>query len=93
MDTLLLKAQAYIAHDEKEEATKQGPRNPDFPRGSKYDDLPPRPGGEKRKDNRSREAGDQRGPSDHFTEYTLLNASHERVLEECKNNDFKNSSV
>ncbi|XP_058783212.1 uncharacterized protein LOC131657878 [Vicia villosa] len=89
MDALLFKAQAYIAYKEKKAASAQEPRDSGIPRSSRFDEPPPRRGGEKRKEDRSREAKDHKGAS----RYTPLNASRERKLAECKSIEFKDSGV
>ncbi|XP_058722610.1 uncharacterized protein LOC131594477 [Vicia villosa] len=93
MDALLLKAQAYIAYEEGEAAAKKSSRSHKATRSSSQDYSLPRRGNEKKKEDRPRDTKDQRGPGGHFTDYTSLNASRERILTECKSTKFKNSNV
>ncbi|XP_058733521.1 uncharacterized protein LOC131605145 [Vicia villosa] len=86
MDALLLKAQAYIAFEEGEAAVKKASRGNDTARSSSR-------GSEKRRDDRSRDAKEHRGPSGRFSDYTPLNAPCERILLECQNTEFKKSNV
>ncbi|XP_058775571.1 uncharacterized protein LOC131649834 [Vicia villosa] len=92
MDALLLKAQAYIAFEEGEAAVKKASRGNDAACSSSQDCSLPRRGHEKRKDDRSRDAKEHRGPSGRFNEYTPLIVSRERILSECKSTEFKNSN-
>ncbi|XP_058765924.1 uncharacterized protein LOC131639446 [Vicia villosa] len=93
MDALLLKAQAYIAYEEGKAAVKKGLRGNDATRSSSQDYYLSRRGNEKRIDDRPRDTKERRGPAGRFNDYTLLITSHERILTDCKNTEFKNSNV
>ncbi|XP_058733300.1 uncharacterized protein LOC131604903 [Vicia villosa] len=93
MDALLLKAQAYIAFEEGEVAVKKASRVNDTARSSSQDYSLSRRGHEKRKDDKPRDTKEHRGPTGHFSDYTPLNISRERILAECKSTEFKNSRV
>ena len=81
-------------YEEREAANRaQDPRTRGSNSNSRQEAPPPRRTGEKRKEDRPREVREQRGPSGHFTEYTPLTASRERILAECSNTYFKDGSV
>ncbi|XP_058741497.1 uncharacterized protein LOC131613876 [Vicia villosa] len=93
MNALLHKAQAFIAFEEGEAAAIKASRGNDAARSSNHDNSGSRRGHEKRKDDRSHDAKERRGPTGRFNDYTPLNASREKILAECKSTDFKNSNV
>ncbi|XP_058757460.1 uncharacterized protein LOC131630724 [Vicia villosa] len=93
INALLHKDQAFIAFEEGEAAAIKASRGNDAARSSNYENSGSRRGHEKRKDDRSHEAKERRGPAGRFNDYTPLNASREKILAECKSTDFKNSSI
>ncbi|XP_058733604.1 uncharacterized protein LOC131605242 [Vicia villosa] len=93
MNALLRKVQAFIAFEEGEAAAIKALRGNDVARSSNLDDSGLRRGHEKRKDDRSRDSKERRGPAGRFNDYTPLNASREKILAECKSTEFKNSSI
>ncbi|XP_058784380.1 uncharacterized protein LOC131659170 [Vicia villosa] len=93
MNALLRKAQAFIAFEEGEAAAIKASRGNDAVRSLNYENSGSRRGHEKRKDDRSHDAKERRGPAGRFNDYTPLNASREKILAECKSTDFKNSSI
>ncbi|XP_058745927.1 uncharacterized protein LOC131618783 [Vicia villosa] len=93
MNSLLHKAQALIAFEEGEAAAMKASRGNNAARSSNYENSCSRRGHEKRKDDRSHDAKERRGPAGRFNDYTPLNASREKILAECKSTDFKNSSI
>ncbi|XP_058726232.1 uncharacterized protein LOC131597555 [Vicia villosa] len=93
MNALLRKAQAFIAFEEGEAAAIKASRSSDAARNSSHDHSGLHRGHEKRREDRPHDAKERRGPADRFSDYTPLNASREKILAECKNNDFKNSNV
>ncbi|XP_058726190.1 uncharacterized protein LOC131597513 [Vicia villosa] len=93
MNALLRKAQAFIDFEEGEAAAIKASRGNDAARSSNYENSGSRRGHEKRRDDRSHDAKERRGPAGRFNDYTPVNASREKILAECKNTDFKNSSI
>ncbi|XP_058741638.1 uncharacterized protein LOC131614025 [Vicia villosa] len=93
MNALLRKAQAFIRYEEAEAATTRASRDNDAARSSNHEPSTSRRGHERRKDDRSLDIKERRGPSGRFNEYTPLNASRERILAECQNTDFKKSNI
>ncbi|CAI8591639.1 unnamed protein product [Vicia faba] len=93
-DALLEKARAYMDYKERETANRaRDPRNHGSSSSPRQDTAPPRRTGEKRRDDKPRDAREQRGPSGRFTEYTPLTTSRERILVECASTDFKDGGV
>ncbi|XP_058741460.1 uncharacterized protein LOC131613841 [Vicia villosa] len=86
-------AQAFIAFEEGEAAPMKASRGNDAARSSNYEHSGSRRGHEKRKDDRSLDTKERRGPSGRFNDYTPLNASRERILAERQNTDFKKSNI
>ncbi|XP_058759563.1 uncharacterized protein LOC131632862 [Vicia villosa] len=93
MNALLHKAQAFIAFEEGEVAAMKASRGNDAARSLNYENSGSRRGHEKRKDDRSHDAKERRGPAGRFNDYTPLNASREKILAECKSTKFKNSCI
>ncbi|XP_058734285.1 uncharacterized protein LOC131606015 [Vicia villosa] len=93
MNARLRKAQAFIAFEEGEAAAMKASRGNDAARSSNYEHSGSMRGHEKRKDDRSLDIKERRGPSGRFNDYTPLNASRERILAECQNTDFKKSNI
>ncbi|XP_058754185.1 uncharacterized protein LOC131627358 [Vicia villosa] len=93
MNALLRKAQAFIAFEEGEAAAIKASRGNDVARSSNLDNSGSRRGYEKRRDERSHDAKERRGPAGRFSDYTPLNASREKILAECKSTEFKNFTI
>ncbi|XP_058753839.1 uncharacterized protein LOC131627021 [Vicia villosa] len=93
MNALLHKAQAFIAFEEGEAAAIKASRGNDASRISNHDNSGSRRGHEKRRDDRSHDAKECRGPAGRFSDYNPLNSSREKILAECKSTEFKNSSI
>ncbi|XP_058776185.1 uncharacterized protein LOC131650496 [Vicia villosa] len=92
MNAILKRAQAFIAFEEGEAAAIKASRGNDA-RSSSQDYSISRRGHEKRKDDRSHDAKERRGPAGRFSNYPPLNASREKILAECKSTDFKKSNI
>src|SRR3954469_13042920 len=93
MNALLRKAQAFIAFEEGEAAAIKASRDNDAARSSNLNDSGSRRGHDKRKDDRSRDTKERRGPAGRFNDYTPLNASREKILADCQSTEFKKSSI
>ncbi|XP_058755191.1 uncharacterized protein LOC131628374 [Vicia villosa] len=92
LDKFFLKAQAYIQYEENEAA--HAVRNSSQEESSKngcQDDS--RRGRDKKKDDKGRDPKDYKAPAEKFREYTPLNASRERILNECVNAEFRTGKV
>ncbi|XP_058759628.1 uncharacterized protein LOC131632930 [Vicia villosa] len=92
MDEFFLKAQAYIQYEEKE-ATHAvcNSRQEETSKNGRQDDS--RQGTDKKKDDKGRDPKDYKAPAGKFREYTPLNASRERILNECANAEFQTGKV
>ncbi|XP_058776612.1 uncharacterized protein LOC131650929 [Vicia villosa] len=93
MNALLRRAQAFIAFEEGETTAIKASRGNDAARSSSQDYSVSRWGQEKRKDDRSHDVKERRGPAGRFSDYTPPNASREKILAECKSTDFKKSNI
>ena len=94
LDSLLLKAQAYIQYEEKEAANSaRESRNRESARPSKNDEPSTSRRGEKKREDRSRDPKDYKGSAGCFHDYTPLTTSRERILSECANSEFKQAGV
>ncbi|XP_058783321.1 uncharacterized protein LOC131657997 [Vicia villosa] len=84
LDEFFLKAQAYIQYEEKEAAhAVRNSRQEESNKNGRQDDS--RRGTYKKKDDKGRDPKDYKAPAGKFQEYTPLNASRERILNECAN--------
>ncbi|XP_058732729.1 uncharacterized protein LOC131604300 [Vicia villosa] len=87
LDEFFLKAQAYIQYEEKEAA--HAVRNSRQEETSKNGCR----GTDKKKDDKGWDPKDYKSPSGKFREYTSLNASRERILNECANAEFQTGKI
>src|SRR3954468_9839273 len=93
MNALLRKAKAFIDFEEGEAAAVKASRGSDAARSSNLEDPGSRRGQDKRRDDRSRDVKERRGPAGRFNDYTPLNASREKILNDCQNAEFKKSNI
>ncbi|XP_058725951.1 uncharacterized protein LOC131597261 [Vicia villosa] len=92
LDEFFLKAQAYIQYEEKEAAhTVRNSRQEETSKNGRQDDS--RRGTDKKKDDKGQDPKDYKAPAGKFREYTPLNASRERILNECANAEFQTGKV
>ena len=92
LDAFLLKAQAYIQYEEKEAANSaRDSRHQENARPPRHDDTARRT--DKKRDDRSRETREHKGPPGRFHDYTPLAVSREKILSECANTEFKTAGV
>ncbi|XP_058741220.1 uncharacterized protein LOC131613581 [Vicia villosa] len=92
LDEFFLKAQAYIQYEEKEAAhAVRNSRQEETSKNGLQDDS--RRGTDKKKDDKGRDPKDYKAPAGKFQEYTPLNASRERILNECANAEFQTGKV
>ncbi|XP_058741225.1 uncharacterized protein LOC131613585 [Vicia villosa] len=92
LDEFFLKAQAYIQYEEKEAAhAVRNSRQEETSKNGRQDDS--RRGTDKKKDDKGRDPKDYKAPAGKFQEYTPLNASRERILNECANAEFQTGKV
>ncbi|XP_058786210.1 uncharacterized protein LOC131660868 [Vicia villosa] len=92
LDKFFLKAQAYIQYEEKEAAhAVRNSKQEENSKSSQQDDS--RRGSNKKKEDKSRDPKDCKAPAGKFREYTPLNASRERILNECANDGFQTGKV
>ncbi|XP_058786680.1 uncharacterized protein LOC131661234 [Vicia villosa] len=89
LDAFFLKAHAYIQYEEKE--TSHAVRNSRQEESAKRTchEESSRRGNDKKKEYKSRDAKDYKGPAEKFREYNPLNASRERILTEFVNVEFQ----
>lgn len=93
LDAFFLKAQAYIQYEEKEVAhTARDSRQQEDAKYTKHEEESHR-GPEKRKEDKSHDARDYKGPPGKFHEYTQLNVFRERILTEYTNFEFQTTKV
>ncbi|XP_058774979.1 uncharacterized protein LOC131649235 [Vicia villosa] len=84
LDEFFLKAQAYIQYEEKEAAHAVcNSRQEENIKGARQDDSRRRT--DKKKEDNGRDPKDYKAPAGKFWEYIPLNASWERILNECAN--------
>ena len=94
LDSLLLKAQAYIQYEEKEAANSaRESRNRESVKPLKNDEPSTSRRGEKKREDKPRDPKDYKGPAGRFHDYTPLKNSIERILSECANSKFKQVGV
>ncbi|XP_058771905.1 uncharacterized protein LOC131645248 [Vicia villosa] len=92
LDEFFLKAQAYIQYEEKETAhAVRNSRHEESSKNACQDES--RRGTHKKKDDKTRDPKDYKAPAGKFREYTPLNASRERILNECPNPEFPTGNV
>ncbi|XP_058767233.1 uncharacterized protein LOC131640882 [Vicia villosa] len=92
LDEFFLKAQAYIQYEEKEAAhAARNSRQEENTKGARQDDS--RRGTDKKKEDKGQDPKDYKVPAGKFREYTPLNASWERILNECANAEFQTGKV
>ncbi|XP_058764885.1 uncharacterized protein LOC131638342 [Vicia villosa] len=92
LDEFFLKAQAYIQYEEKEVAhAVRNSRHEESCKNARQDES--RRGTDKKKDDKTRDPKDYKAPAGKFREYTPLNASRERILNECANAEFQTGKV
>ncbi|XP_058784255.1 uncharacterized protein LOC131659027 [Vicia villosa] len=92
LDEFFLKAQAYIQYEEKEAAhVVRNSRNKESGKNARQDES--RRGTDKKKEDKTRDPRDSKAPAGKFREYTPLNASRERILNECANAEFQTGKV
>ena len=91
LDSLLLKAQAYIQYKEKEAANiSRESRHQGSDKSSRSDEpLASRREGEKKREERSQDSKDYKGITGRFHDYNPLTTSRECILSECANSEFK----
>ncbi|XP_058756308.1 uncharacterized protein LOC131629545 [Vicia villosa] len=92
LEEFFLKAQAYIQYEEKEAAhAVRNSRQEESSKNGRQDDS--RRGTDKKKDDKGRDPKDYKALAGKFREYTPLNASRERILNECANAEFQTGKV
>ncbi|XP_058760613.1 uncharacterized protein LOC131633953 [Vicia villosa] len=92
LDEFFLKAQAYIQYEEKEAAhAVRNSRQEESSKNGRQDDS--RWGTDKKKDDKGRDPKDYKAPAGKFREYTPLNASRERILNECADAKFQTGKI
>ncbi|XP_058741468.1 uncharacterized protein LOC131613634 [Vicia villosa] len=92
LDKFFLKAQAYIQYEEKEAThAVRNSRHEESSKNARQDES--RRGTDKKKDDKSRDPKDYKTPAGKLREYTPLNASRERILNECANAEFQTGKV
>ncbi|XP_058786759.1 uncharacterized protein LOC131661292 [Vicia villosa] len=87
LDAFFLKAHMYIQYEEKEAA--HAVRNSTLEENTKG----ARRGSDKKKEDKGRDPKDYKGPARKFREYTPLNTSRERILNEWANIEFQTGNV
>src|SRR3954467_6898393 len=93
MNAILKRAQAFISFEEGEAAAVKASRGNPVARSSNQDlSVTPR-ADERKRDDRSRDMKDHRGPAGRFNDYTPLNTSREKILADCQNAEFKRSNI
>src|SRR3954469_11348628 len=93
MNAILKRAQAFISFEEGEAAAVKASRGNPVARSSNQDlSVTPR-ANERKRDDRSRDAKERRGPAGRFNDYTPLKVSREKILAECINAEFRNSNI
>ncbi|XP_058782841.1 uncharacterized protein LOC131657461 [Vicia villosa] len=92
LDEFFLKAQAYIQYEEKEVAhAVRNSRQEENTKGARQDDS--HRGTNKKKEDKGRDPKDYKASVGKFREYTPLNASRERILNERANAEFQMGKV
>ncbi|XP_058783996.1 uncharacterized protein LOC131658752 [Vicia villosa] len=92
LDEFFLKAQAYIQYEEKEAAhAVRNSRHKESNKNARQDES--HRGTDKKKDDKTRDPKDYKTPAGKFREYTPLNASSERILNECAIAEFQTGKV
>ena len=94
LDSLLLKAQAYIQYEEKEAANSaRESRHRESAKSSRNEEPSISCRGEKKREDKSRDSKDYKGSDVRFHDYTPLTTSRECILPECANSEFKQAGV
>lgn len=93
LDTFFLKVHSYIQYEEKEAAHAARDSRHEQNTTSTRQEEDSRRGTDKKKEDKTRDATDYKGPSGKFRVYTSLNASREHILTECVNYDFQTAWV
>src|SRR4051812_7294053 len=93
MNAILKRAQAFISFEEGEAAAVKASRGNPVARSSNQDMSGIPRADERKRDDRSRDMKDRRGPAGRFNDYTPLKVSREKILAECINAEFKNSNI
>ena len=94
LDSLLLKAQEYIQYEEKEAVNNsQESRHGESVKPSRNDEPSTSHRGEKKREDRSRDPKDYKGPTGRFHDYTPLTTSRKPILSKCENSEFKQARV
>ena len=90
LNSLLLKAQAYIQYEEKEAAnSSRESRHKGSAKPSRNDEPLAFHRGEKKREDKSWYPKDYKRLVGQFHDYTPLTTLRERVLSECPNSEFK----
>ncbi|XP_058787920.1 uncharacterized protein LOC131662215 [Vicia villosa] len=92
LNEFFLKAQAYIQYEENEAAhAVRTFKQEENTKGARQEDS--RQGSDKKKEDKAWDHKDYKAPAGKFWEYTPLNASKERILNECANAEFQTGKV
>ena len=90
LDSLLLKDQVYIHYEEKEAVKNaRDSRHRENDKTLKSDEPSTSHRGEKKREDKSRDSKDYKGPAGRFHDYTPLTTLRERILTKCANSEFK----
>ncbi|XP_058733383.1 uncharacterized protein LOC131604992 [Vicia villosa] len=93
LDAFFLKALAYIQYKENEAAhTSRDSKNKENTKSARQEEGSRR-GANKKREDKTRDAQDYKGPPGKFRDYTPLSASREHILTECVNSKFKTIEV
>lgn len=92
-DAFFLKLQAYIQHEEKEEAHAIRNSRHEENSKSRRQEEGSRRRADKKKEDKNRDPRDYKGQTGKFREYNPLNASREHILTECANVEFHTGKV
>ncbi|XP_058766541.1 uncharacterized protein LOC131640151 [Vicia villosa] len=93
MNAILKRAQAFISFEEGEAAAVKASRGNGVTRSSSQDPSAAPRANERKRDDRSRDTKERRGPAGRFNDYTPLKVSREKILAECINAEFRNSNI
>ncbi|XP_058766513.1 uncharacterized protein LOC131640126 [Vicia villosa] len=93
MNAILKRAQAFISFEEGEAAAVKASRGNGVTRSSSQDPSSAPRANERKRDDRSRDTKERRGPAGRFNDYTPLKVSREKILAECINAEFRNSNI
>ncbi|XP_058760264.1 uncharacterized protein LOC131633581 [Vicia villosa] len=93
MNAILKRAQAFISFEEGEAAAVKASRGNGVTRSSSQDPSAAPRANDRKRDDRSRDTKERRGPAGRFNDYTPLKVSREKILAECINAEFRNSNI